>query len=85
MPKPPGIFQLIQREGNVDWEEMFQDFNCGIGLDVVGENTQIFRECIDHASQKSGIAVTELGKTYAYEGDGNKVVLKTPYGEFGDY
>ncbi|MBQ4293871.1 MAG: phosphoribosylformylglycinamidine cyclo-ligase [Lachnospiraceae bacterium] len=28
----PPIFPLIQREGRVEWKEMFSTYNCGIGL-----------------------------------------------------
>lgn len=35
LPEPPGIFQLIAREGHVSEREMYRTFNMGIGLVVV--------------------------------------------------
>ena len=34
MPEPPGIFQLIKKEGRVSDSEMYRTFNMGIGLVV---------------------------------------------------
>jgi phosphoribosylformylglycinamidine cyclo-ligase len=33
--KPPAIFQILQQNGNVDREEMYQVFNMGIGMVVI--------------------------------------------------
>ncbi len=35
MPLPPPIFDLVRKEGNIEWEEMFTTFNMGVGLVVV--------------------------------------------------
>jgi len=35
LPEPPGIFQLIRRQGRVPDSEMYRTFNMGIGLVVV--------------------------------------------------
>ena len=34
VPLPP-LFQWLQKEGNVDMQEMYRVFNCGIGMAVV--------------------------------------------------
>ena len=31
----PMIFKMLQRWGNVDWNEMFRTFNCGIGMILI--------------------------------------------------
>ena len=85
MPHPPGIFKLIQQEGKVSWEEMFKAFNCGVGLDVVGENDDRFFDALMEVSGKTNVDLHVLGQAKAYEGGGNKVVLTTPYGEFKNY
>ncbi len=36
LPMPDEIFRLIQSETGEGWENMYQDFNMGIGLDVIG-------------------------------------------------
>jgi phosphoribosylformylglycinamidine cyclo-ligase len=33
--KVPRIFQILQENGNVDWREMYQVFNMGIGMVAV--------------------------------------------------
>jgi len=85
MPTPPGIFQLIQRESEVTWEEMFEDFNCGIGLDIVGEDNPRFEKALDELENKTHIECLELGNCEEWPGEGNKVELDTPYGFFNNY
>jgi phosphoribosylformylglycinamidine cyclo-ligase len=43
LPEPPGIFQLIKRSGRVSDSEMYRTFNMGIGLVVVGPESQAER------------------------------------------
>ena len=85
MPTLPGIFQLIQQEGEVSWKEMFEDFNCGIGIDVVGEDNLLFAQVLEEVSAETQVQLYELGTCEKWDGDGNKVVLETPYGKFDDY
>lgn len=33
--KVPPVFEWLKREGNLDWPEMFQIFNCGIGFIII--------------------------------------------------
>jgi len=35
LPEPPPIFQLIQKEGNISNEEMYQTLNMGIGFCII--------------------------------------------------
>ena len=35
LPEPDPIFQLIQREAGVEWREMFEDYNVGIGFEII--------------------------------------------------
>ncbi|MEM1526620.1 MAG: phosphoribosylformylglycinamidine cyclo-ligase [Ignisphaera sp.] len=75
IPKPPKIFDVIMRLGNVSVEEMYKVFNMGIGLIIAvnGENLDTVKKIIE----KHGFTFYELGK--AVEGQG-RVVLKTCYG-----
>ena len=35
LPEPDPIFKLIQAEAEVDWREMYEDFNMGIGFEFI--------------------------------------------------
>lgn len=82
MPTPPPLFLLIQKESGENWKDMYHDFNCGIGIDVVGENNNIFRESIVETSKRCRINQYHLGKVLKGEGESNQVCLHTPYGDF---
>ncbi len=85
MLSPPGIFQLIQNESGTTWEEMFEDFNCGVGIDVVGEDNIEFEKILQEISTETGVELFDLGICESNENKGNKVVLDTPYGIFNSY
>jgi phosphoribosylformylglycinamidine cyclo-ligase len=86
MPTPPPIFQLIQQEPvETPWKDMFETFNCGVGLDVVGENTPELKKAIEHVQKITKVKSFRLGTCYANTGKKNTVVLNTPYGRFDDY
>ena len=85
MPVPPPIFHLIKEESNESWENMFEDFNCGVGIDVVGENSDEFRTVLEKVSKKTNIAMYDLGFCEKNLASGNKVILSTPYGTFDRY
>lgn len=82
MPAPPLLFVLIQNESGEKWENMYRSFNCGIGIDVVGENTDIFQEAIVEASQICNIKSYHLGGVVKGETESNQVWLSTPFGDF---
>jgi phosphoribosylformylglycinamidine cyclo-ligase len=79
MPRPPGIFELIQSEGQVPWREMHEDFNLGVGAEmyvdggagdeVVGFIEETFRLDCDFIGQ-------------CEKADRNAVHIVRPYGEF---
>lgn len=85
MPTPPELFQLIKRESGSDWEKMFRDFNCGIGIDVVGEDNQEFKAALYELADDTNVACLEIGDCEKRDGEGNKVELETPYGFFNKY
>lgn len=86
MPEPPPIFQLIQEESGEKWRNMFQTFNCGIGIDVVGSNEGgVLLKCLRAVKEETGVQFYELGKCKASKTSSNKVILETPYGTFDDY
>ncbi|POZ63989.1 phosphoribosylformylglycinamidine cyclo-ligase [Chromobacterium alticapitis] len=63
----PKLFQWLQREGNVDIQEMYRTFNCGIGMVVV--------VAPEHAEQamaalrEAGETVYRIGQVRARVGD----------------
>lgn len=82
MPIPPPIFQIIQRESGEVWRDMFKGANCGVGLDVVGDEK--LSDVLHEVREETGVALYKLGDCGVWEGEGNKVKLETPYGTF-DY
>lgn len=79
---PPNIFKIIQSESGETWKNMYKTFNCGIGIDVVGEDSLKFKKALEIVSFKTGVKLYELGECGSLEGDDNKVKLTTPYGVF---
>lgn len=87
MPLPPPIFLLIQAESDESWRAMYKNFNCGVGIDVVGESTFEFEEALNYVSQITGVRLfSSLGVCLeSFAGEKNRVDLRTPVGEFNDY
>jgi phosphoribosylformylglycinamidine cyclo-ligase len=85
MPEPPPLFRLIQAESGEKWRDMYQGFNCGVGLDVVGENDCRFMQALVDVSQQTAIKLFRLGACQQSPTGKNRVDLDTPYGRFNDY
>jgi len=85
MPMPPPIFRLIKQESGEVWRNMFQSFNCGVGLDIVGEDCPEFFGALASVSQRTGVMLFDLGRCYNGIKARNIVRLKTPFGTFDDY
>ncbi|WP_159875117.1 MULTISPECIES: phosphoribosylformylglycinamidine cyclo-ligase [Aquitalea] len=63
----PKLFQWLQKEGNVDSQEMYRTFNCGIGMVVI-----VAEEHVSAATallQQEGETVHRLGSVRARNGD----------------
>lgn len=85
MPEPPPIFRLIKRESGETWRNMFQTFNMGVGIDVVGENDSDFRRVLKKVGWETCVKMFELGFCYPNSSKKNRVILETQFGEFDDY
>ncbi len=86
IPKVPPIFELIQKETSETWRNMLETFNCGVGIDVVGEDSPEFAEVMQIISEQTHIKLYELGVCEKNSSDNkNKIILETPYGRFEDY
>jgi phosphoribosylformylglycinamidine cyclo-ligase len=81
MLDPDPIFELIKAEAGVTWEEMYQDFNMGVGFEFIvdpesaedilsviegyGVGTSIIGKCLE--AQESNTLMIESGKgSYSY-------------------
>ena len=85
MPKVPPIFKLIQEESGDSWRNMFETFNCGIGIDVVGEDNLEFRKILKEVSEEVSVKLFDLGVCEQLKGEKNKVEIETQYGFFNNY
>jgi phosphoribosylformylglycinamidine cyclo-ligase len=78
----PPIFELIQKESNTSWEEMFRVFNMGVRLEMYMESEAIANEIIQ-ISKSFNIEAQIIGYTEASENahveihhQNNKIILK---------
>lgn len=81
LPEPDPIFSLIQQAGKVEWKEMYQDFNMGVGFEIVTDPKKVDKiisiaESYKLEAQVIGYCEKSLG--------GNKLEIVTEYGKF-DY
>jgi phosphoribosylformylglycinamidine cyclo-ligase len=71
--EPPRLFQLIQRQGQVDPEEMFRVFNMGIGMIVIVAPFEV--AAVQRAVfQQTGETVPVVGEVVPV-GEGPRVTL----------
>lgn len=83
MPPPPELFELIQNESNDSWEHMYEAFNCGVGIDIIGDDDPEFERVLRKVEEETHIRMFQLGVCKrAADSDTNAVVLRTPYGTF---
>ncbi|MFA5024496.1 MAG: hypothetical protein WC523_06105 [Patescibacteria group bacterium] len=80
MPAP--IFSLIQSESQEKWQNMYKIFNCGIGLDIIGEDKPELAAALEMTGEACGIRLYNLGRCEKFAGPGNQVILNTHFGEF---
>jgi len=62
MPFAPPLFHLIQTRSQEKWRGMYQTFNCGIGIDVIGKDVPLFREILLSVSEECQIVLHRLGE-----------------------
>jgi len=67
----PSIFEWLQKEGNIESQEMYRTFNCGVGMVVCvsGKNKDVAINCL----QASGETAWEIGKVETRQ-EGNEPV-----------
>jgi len=79
LPEPDPIFTLIQRESKADWGEMCQDFNMGIGFEVIVDKGD--EESVLRISKKFGVGAQVIGRCERSI-SGNTVLIKSRLGKF---
>jgi phosphoribosylformylglycinamidine cyclo-ligase len=72
MPKPPSIFELIKKYGNVSDREMYRTFNMGVGFCIVVGPRDVDK--VIEISRAHGTEATEIGKVMKEPG----VRIKVP-------
>ncbi|MBV2226729.1 MAG: phosphoribosylformylglycinamidine cyclo-ligase [Sphingobacterium mizutaii] len=76
-PIPP-LFELIQKESNTDWQEMYKVFNMGHRMELYVPE-EIAADIIK-ISESFGIPAQVIGRVEA--ADKKKVTIRSPFGEF---
>ena len=74
----PPLFDLIQKESNTDWKEMYKVFNMGHRMELYVP--QEIADSIIAISNSFGVEAKVIGRVEAY--DGKKLTIKSPFGEF---
>ncbi|MEM2508420.1 MAG: AIR synthase-related protein, partial [Candidatus Hadarchaeales archaeon] len=79
LPEPDPIFKLIQKEGRVSWNEMFEVFNMGIGFEVIVKKEEV--DNVISIAEKFGVQAMVIGYCDRSKG-GNRVIIKSMFGKF---
>jgi phosphoribosylformylglycinamidine cyclo-ligase len=76
-PVPP-LFEIIQKQSNTDWKEMYKVFNMGHRMEVYVEEK--FADAIIRTAKKFNVDAQVIGRVEA--AGQKKVTLKSPFGSF---
>lgn len=79
LPDPDPIFKLIQKEGDVSWQEMYRVFNMGVGMEVVVHNNDV--EKVLMVCERFGVGAQPIGRCERST-DGNYLIIRSKFGEF---
>lgn len=79
LPPLNPLFRLIQRESGEGWREMFQDFNMGIGFEVIVEQEGV--EEVLKAAEDMGVQAEVIGRCLESKGN-NRLTINSPFGTF---
>ncbi len=80
LPFPDPIFCLIQNEGKVNWEEMYEVFNMGIGFEII--TNRDFVDDIISICEKYRVEAYVIGKVERGVPGINEVIIKSTNGTF---
>ena len=74
----PPLFDLIQKESNTDWKEMYKVFNMGHRMELYVPEE--IADSIIAISNSFGVEAKVIGRVEA--NDGKKLTIKSSFGEF---
>lgn len=74
----PPLFELIQKESNTNWKEMYKVFNMGHRMEVYVP--QSIAESLIAISESFGVEAKVVGRVEGH--DGKKLTIKSSFGEF---
>lgn len=74
----PPLFELIQKESNTDWKEMYKVFNMGHRMEIYVPQERA--NDIIEISKSFNIDAQIIGRVEAH--NGKKLTIQSPYGEF---
>lgn len=77
LPIPP-LFELIQRESNTNWKEMFKVLNCGTRMEMYVEEQ--YAQQVIAIAKSFGVHADVIGYTEAHQGV--EVKVQSAFGEF---
>ena len=80
LPPPDPLFSFIQREGRIDWREMYEVFNMGIGFEII--TTRDSADDVINISEKYGVDAYIIGRVVEKTVGVNEVVIKSENGIF---
>lgn len=76
---PDPIFTLIQRESGESWRAMFENYNMGVGFEIIAK-PEVADDIIS-LSEKYGLEAKRIGVCMKSDG-GNRLTIKSPHGTF---
>jgi len=77
--EPDPIFKIIQRESGEGWAAMYENYNMGVGFEVVA-SPEVADDIIS-LSEKYGLEARVIGRCEK-NCEGNKLTIKSRYGDF---
>ncbi len=79
MPQHDPIFELIQRESRVEWREMYQDFNMGVGFEFIVDPD--VAEDVLSVVEGYGVGASIIGMCEKSNGE-NSLLINSSNGRF---
>jgi phosphoribosylformylglycinamidine cyclo-ligase len=79
LPDPDPIFYLIKSESGIEWKEMYQDFNMGVGFEITIDPDYVER--VLRVAKSFGIDAQVIGRCEQSRGE-NALEIRTPNGVF---
>ena len=79
MPEHDPIFELIQSESGVEWREMYQDFNMGVGFEFIVDPS--IAEGVLSLVELYGVGASIIGECVESKAE-NTLMINSEYGSF---